>query len=445
MSSDEIRKKWGTIFMGEREASVEQLRAMQTPLQKEREKKEQTEDYMERVKARAADRAREILGAAYTERQNVLQEARNEIAVLKRQAAEECARLKAEGEAALKQAQAELAAAQAERQAAEEIKSAAHDEGFQNGMDKAGEELKEFRTELGQSLAALLGAVERQCGHVVDTWREELVALTLVAVQAGTGFILKKEHGEILRNLVFQALELLENRNIITVRVNPEDEAQVSDMFRAARERAPELKQWIVTGDASIEPGGLVAESGSGSVDLQRQNFREMVSDILVHLGLPPTADASEAAAMRELLEREVAHIASLTPEADLPLPPEAAQSIPETPEWTEAPEIPEVLGEPDIPVFTEEELPTSMPDGMQLDAPEPEMPSDFVENGDSFSQWEEPGEAQAAAQPAEETPTMPTLEELEEELFPLDEEEAPQARPENAPDPKAQQEGGFL
>lgn len=434
MASDEIRKKWGTIFMGEREASVEQLRAMQTPLQKEREKKEQTEDYMERVKARAADRAREILGAAYTERQNVLQEARNEIAVLKRQAAEECARLKAEGAAALKQAREELAAAQAERRSAEEIRMAAHDEGFQHGMDKAGEELKEFRNELGQSLAALLGAVERQCSRVVDTWREELVALTQVAVQAGTGFVLTKEHDEILRNLVFQALDLLENRSVITVRVNPEDEAQVSDMFRAARERAPELKQWIVTGDASIERGGLVAESDSGSVDLQRQNFREMVGDILVHLGLPANTDAGEAAAMRELLEREVAHIASLTPEADLPPYPEMAQTVSEPEEAAEV-EVGEESSFPGEEAAMSAEIP--------LPEPEPEMLADDYPQGEPlFNEAEAMSMPQADAAPAAEVSAAPTLEELEEELFPLDEPKAPAA---NAPDPRAQQEGGFL
>ena len=56
MAADEARKKWGTIFMGEREASVEQLDAMQEPLRRDKIRKEQTEDYMERVRKRAADR-----------------------------------------------------------------------------------------------------------------------------------------------------------------------------------------------------------------------------------------------------------------------------------------------------------------------------------------------------------------------------------------------------
>ena len=72
MASDQLRKKWGTIFMGEREASPQQLDAMQEPLLRERAQQQHQEDYLARVRARAEERAREILGAAYAERQRAL-------------------------------------------------------------------------------------------------------------------------------------------------------------------------------------------------------------------------------------------------------------------------------------------------------------------------------------------------------------------------------------
>ena len=64
--------------MGEREATVEQLDAMQEPLRRERAQQQEQEDYFARVRAKAEERAREILGAAYAERQRVLDEARAE-------------------------------------------------------------------------------------------------------------------------------------------------------------------------------------------------------------------------------------------------------------------------------------------------------------------------------------------------------------------------------
>lgn len=428
MASEEIRKKWGTIYMGNREASLEELNAMQEPLRKEQEKKEKTEDYMERVKARAADRAREILGAAYTERQKVLDEAKGEAAVYKKQAAEEGAKLKAEGERLRQMAHNELAKAEEERKEAQRIRETAYDEGFQNGMDKAAAELHEFRADLGQSLAALLRAIERQRRAILETWRGELAALTQTAAQAGTGLILQKEHQAILNNLVFQALDLLENRSIITMRVNPADETTVSDMFRAAREKAPELKQWIVTGDSGIEAGGLIAETANGSVDLQRDNFRELVHEVLMHLGLPEHESERASDEVRDLVEREVAHIASLTPELDAVATPAEVESHSEAETPIENKANPQDIPG-DIEQLTED---TDSQDAMN------------PVTGQTFE--EQPARTDPNLnEPAED----PTLAELEEELFPLEDEipknnapvdsEAPNSRPEGKLNPESE------
>lgn len=316
MASDELRKKWGTIFMGEREATVEQLDAMQEPARRERLKERQQEDYLERVRAKAADRAREILGAAYAEREKVLDEARAEAEKKRNMLVQEGEALKAAAKADYEQKAVELARAEAAREEAEKIRAAAHEQGFQAGMEQAGAELREFRAELGQSLAHVLQALDKQMDGICASWREELVELTQTAVAAGTGWLLEKEHTRILRSLMLDALNLLEDRATVSVRVNPEDEATVSDMFKAARERVPELRQWIVNGDPAIERGGLVAESAGGSVDSRRERFRELVDNILAHLALPARDMEEEGkAATHDLVEREVEHIAALAPQ----------------------------------------------------------------------------------------------------------------------------------
>lgn len=429
MASDEARKKWGTIFMGDREASVEQLKAMQEPVLREKRQKEAVEDYMERVRAKAADRAKEILGAAYAERQKVLEEAKNEVAAMKRQAIQECARLKAEGETARQTGQSELDKAAALREEAEKIRDAAHEEGFQQGMDDAGRELQEFRGELGQAVGTVLRAVERQRKNILDTWRQELVEVTRCAVQAGCGFVLDKELETILRSLVSQSLDMLENRAVVTARVNPDDEAAVSDMFRAARERVPELRQWIVTGDSSIERGGLIAESGSGSVDLRRENFRDMVDGVLAHLALPDHGDSQAANEVEAIVEREVANIAALTPEPDQPA---VTEEMAEPPAQDAA--GPEIIEEEALAEdVTQERLEPPLQEEPEPVAPvvEPEPASHIATNYD----------------------------ELEEELFPLEENVSEPAPAPTAPankaappkkevpetDPNILAEGGFL
>lgn len=334
MASDQLRKKWGTVFMGEREATVDQLDAMQEPLRRERAQQQEHEDYFARVRAKAEERAREILGAAYAERQKVLDEARTEAQDLKQRLIGESGALKAQAQEEKNQAKAELDKGQALREQAQAMFDTAHGQGFQSGMEQAGQELKEFRAEMGQALGSVLYALDAQRRSICDVWREDIALLTQEAVTAGTGWVLEEEHKRILQSLVFEALNLLENRASITVRVHPDDEDTVGDMFMAARERVPELQQWIVSGDASVARGGLVAESVSGSVDCRREHYAELVNGILSYLTLgPDQKEDSDGEAVSQMVRQEAERIAAMVPapedaaatasvaQADMPLP----------------------------------------------------------------------------------------------------------------------------
>ena len=327
MASDQLRKKWGTVFMGEREATVEQLDAMQEPLRRERLQQQQQEDYMARVRAKAEERAREILGAAYAERQKVLEEAKAEALELSRRLMQESETVRAQAQDERNKAQAELDQAQALRQEAQALRDDGHAEGFQAGMDQAGQELKEFRAEMGQALGAVLYALESQRRSICESWRDELVMLMQEAVKAGTGWVLDEEHTKILQSLVFEALNLLEDRATVTVRVHPDDEATVSDMFMAARERVPELQQWIVSGDPSVERGGLLAESVSGSVDCRREHYTELVNGIMSYLTLGPGQDdAQNSEVVSQLVRQEAERIAAMAPMPEQPAGPQTNQ-----------------------------------------------------------------------------------------------------------------------
>ena len=318
MASDQLRKKWGTVFMGEREATVEQLDAMQEPLRRERMQHQQQEDYFDRVRAKAEERAREILGAAYAERQKVLEEARVEAHELNKRLTHESAAIKAQAQEERNQAQAELAQAQALRQEAQTLRENGQAEGFQAGMEQSGQELKEFRAEIGQALGAVLHALDSQRHAICESWREQLALLTQEAVTAGTGWVLEKEHKKILQSLVFEALNLLEDRATITLRVHPDDEETVSDMFMAARERVPELQQWVVNGDPSVGRGGLLAESVSGSVDCRRELYTELVNGVLSCLTLGPGQDDQrQGEAVSQLVRQEAERIAAISPEPE--------------------------------------------------------------------------------------------------------------------------------
>lgn len=484
MASDQLRKKWGTIFMGDREASPQQLDAMQEPLLRERAQQQHQEDYLARVRARAEERAREILGAAYAERQKVLEEAGAEAQTRILQLTREAFALRTQAQEELAQAQTEHSKARELREEAEIIRDHAHNNGFQAGMEQAGAELKEFRADVGQMLGNMLRALEVQRHSLGEAWRDELAELARVAVEAGTGWILQAEHQRVLQHLVFSSLQLLEDRATVTVRVHPDDEETVGDLFRAARERVPELSQWIVNGDPSIEVGGLVAESVSGSVENLRSHYSEMVNGILEYLTLPPRPqDEQGEHAAGIAAVQGLAHLAEMmgqeqAPQADVPatLPPEAEtepdaeadmaadmsavmpDDVPDThvdahvddaeantpisvgmsPDEHEAPGDPgqqpqemfqpQDLSQPDAqaaPAEQDEQLFGGDPASHDVSAP---MPQDISAEQDFaatpvFDAEPQPA-ASAAPQPHEAHAANPSLAELEDELFPLPEEE---------------------
>ena len=500
MASDQLRKKWGTIFMGEREASPQQLDAMQEPLLRERAQQQHQEDYLARVRARAEERAREILGAAYAERQKVLEEAGAEAQTRILQLTREALALKAQAQEELALAEAEHSKARDLREEAEIIRDHAHNDGFQAGMAQAGAELKEFRADVGQMLGNMLQALEGQRHSLGEAWRNELAELARVAVEAGTGWILQAEHGRILQHLVFSSLQLLEDRATVTVRVHPDDEETVSDLFRAARERVPELTQWIVNGDASIEAGGLVAESVSGSVENLRAHYREMVNGILEYLTLPqrpqdePAEQAAGAAAaqglehLAEIMHQEAppaAEVPATLPD-DTELEPEVAPDEPDRvsadlpdgmagdvvdsadeaiavgmdpdehdapvalatedslAEEAQQPQLPEVGQEPDqAEPFVDS---GSMQQNISADAPEFDAVPNFEPDQEALAASSVDSEAQSAAPAApqhhEAQAANPSLAELEDELFPLPAEEQDH---QSQPDSSVFVSGGFL
>lgn len=293
--------------MGDHEATVEQLEAMHEPLRREQEKKDREADYLARVRARATEKARTILGEAYAERQNVLQEAKAEAEKIGRLSQKEVEALKTAAQEAYREAAEERERARALREEAEKIRDAARNEGLKEGMIQSREELRALRAEMGASLGGILKAIGAQRCALFALWRRELVELVQTAVSAGIGWLLYREEKKILANLAMQALNLLENRNGVIIRVNPVDEQAVSDMFLSAQERYPDMRHWTVKTDPEIQPGGLLAESSSGSVDSTRERFQDLLVNILSHLALPENEQddihKNELAAM---IEREV-------------------------------------------------------------------------------------------------------------------------------------------
>lgn len=342
MRPDDKDKQWGTIFLdASHESTMEKLDAMQAASRREQVQKRTEQEYLEKVRAKATERAKEILGEAYTERQKVLDEAKQDA---------EHMRLEMQGQYAFAatdraEAQRTLEAAQEELRKAEAIREAAQEEGFNAGLEQAQQELESFRAAMGASVAGVLAAIHSQCGVIFEGWRQEMTELLKVCVAKGTGMVLDEQYPLVLEQLVMEAVRQLDDRRCITLRVHPDDEAAVADMFASARERLPNIGQWIVSGDLSLQLGGLIAESQSGTVDSRLELHSQLVENILQHLVLPASILEAEAdRSVAEAVRQEAEKIAQLAPPVQEPLPPTTLDAEPLLPEADMAPPLPQAL-----------------------------------------------------------------------------------------------------
>jgi flagellar assembly protein FliH len=176
-----------------------------------------------------------------------------------------------------------IAEAQAE---AQRLHKEAREEGYRVGMENARSELDSFRSGMAESVSSVLGAIEGQCSHIFDQWRDDLVHVARLAVEKITAIQLSAERRAVLESLLIESVSLLEKRREILIRVHPDDEAVVSDILSVTQARHPDVKSWRVRADAGISAGGMVVESESSLAEGRLESRRAAVEEILGRLTL---------------------------------------------------------------------------------------------------------------------------------------------------------------
>lgn len=178
---------------------------------------------------------------------------------------------------------------------AEEAQIAGYDKGYSEGLEKghqdameeAKDELEALRTGMADSTSAVLSAIEGQCTHIFDSWRDDILSVCRIAVEKISSIELKEERVEILSSLIKDSVIMLEKNRQLLIRVNPEDEVVIADIIESVRSRYPDIQSWDVRPDESISPGGLIVESEYSLAESLVESRRAAVDQILSHLSLP--------------------------------------------------------------------------------------------------------------------------------------------------------------
>lgn len=286
LSSQQRSGAWGTIFMGPGAAMETTLEKVEAGGPSLAWTVGTEAEYLDRVRAKATAKAKEILRAA----------------------------------------QAEADALRGEAQA----------RGYDDGLAQAQGELEEFRQNMGASVDAVLAAIEGGAGRIAEAWRAELVSLTRSCVEAAVGHELSNQKVELLGALFDGAVRKMAGERRISILVSPDDAPVVADMLDAAGRS--EDKTFSVTPDPSLEPGSLVLESDDSRVDNSLTVRRRMVENILAGLSIPEDRPAAA----------EVTTAPAAAPAPQMPQAPQEIQAqepAAEAPEMFAA--APEILPEP--------------------------------------------------------------------------------------------------
>lgn len=286
--------RWGTIFLGptpDRESTIDKVTENR---QRELWNRRTEAEYMERVRVKATVRVQAMLDQARAQAEAIRGTARQWAEKVKA----ECDELRAQAERGVREAEAL-------RMEAGEQHELAREEGYNQGMEQAMQELEQHRMALDDATASVLKTIESQTDAIFAAWRQELAALLRESVETATGWIVTEERNAVLSSLLSASVQALADRRRMVVRVNPQDHAAVELVIESAKARFTDLEAWEVRGDENIAPGGLLVESASGMVDNSVPMRREVVAEVLQHLTLPPgDAERAGVAAVAEAMER---------------------------------------------------------------------------------------------------------------------------------------------
>lgn len=169
---------------------------------------------------------------------------------------------------------------------AEQIKAEAHSKGYEEGMVQARQVSEQHAEQLTQSFDALMTNLSAQGQNVWGTRRDDLVRLVHMVIEKTLAVEMETRRSEILLTLMNEAVDKLESMRSLVIRCSPADEALAGELMAAVQERNPGLKQWKIQPDASIQAGGVLVESDESRVDNTIDTRWSVVEPIISQLSL---------------------------------------------------------------------------------------------------------------------------------------------------------------
>lgn len=167
------------------------------------------------------------------------------------------------------------------RAEAEQIKREAYEEGVAAGQKEIEEQRARIKQDFQNKFNSFLQELQKEKEKHWDTHKSEIVQLIKLAVEKIVKKEMQESRLEIISSLLEESLQLLDNRRGVTVYVNNEDLELLQEAIEQSRGKFVNLEHWYIEESRNISPGGLLLENSESKVENSVNQRWDAVLDIL--------------------------------------------------------------------------------------------------------------------------------------------------------------------
>ena len=150
---------------------------------------------------------------------------------------------------------------------AEALRATAKHEGYEEGLRQAQEELDQHTQAMSAEVENILSQIQAHGLNIYNDRKADVLGLIRLAVEKTLNVEMTESRTQSLEALMQEALDRIESQRKIAVRCAAEDAPDLEAFIGTIQERNPDLKRWVVMGDPALAAGGVVVEAADGRVD----------------------------------------------------------------------------------------------------------------------------------------------------------------------------------
>ncbi len=178
---------------------------------------------------------------------------------------------------------------------AEALRATARHEGYQDGLAQAQEDVDAHTRAMSAEVENILSQIGAQGSTIFEERRQDIIALIRLVVKKTLSVEMNEQRAASLEALMREALERIDSQRQLTIKCAPGDAEDLRTFIGTIQERNPALKYWSVKGDESLSEGGVLVEASEGKVDNTVPSRWQGVEPILDQLVEQITAPDPEA------------------------------------------------------------------------------------------------------------------------------------------------------